>query len=618
MTAPLERRGPEGTRHVLVGSVALGHTLLATTPEAVIEVLPFTDRETGCAITGDIRLDNRDELIASLGRRADFAPMGDGELVLRAYLEWGEACIDHLLGDFAFAIWDPRSSTLFCARDHTGMRQLLYHHQPGRLFVFATEARAVLAHPGARRKINESRIADFLLGLEGASFESTFFSGVLRLPPAHCLTLGADGLSIRRYWTLRAGQPLALDSDEDYAAAFLEVFTEAVRCRLRGAGPVGSMLSGGMDSGSIVAVATQLLVAAGGPALKTFSAIGPDPDSCRESVTILEAVKISHIEPLVFSPSILDEHGEAVLALTEQVDDPFDAHMVMIRSIYQQAREAGISVVLDGVNGDIAFTSDTYQPRLLRKGAWRLAWREAVGEEAFSDGGWTRWHSLKASAIRAFAPRWFRWLWRRLSPHRSVAALNRAFVRRVRAVRQFDGYWDLNDAPGTDFVKDRQRAMMSPNSVVGRERYDRVAASCAIECRDPFMDVRVLEFSLRLPGEALHRDGWRKMILRRAMRALLPGQIIWRRGKEHVGWQFTRKLIERFPGYLILRPNEIEAIEPYLQGPSSLDAGQRFAGTDMGWLDFQVVSLAHWLARAVSVGELPTSEDRKCNDAVDG
>ena len=604
LTAPLERRGPEGTHHVRCGPVALGHTLLATTPEALIEILPFTDSSTECVITGDVRLDNREELFLTLGLEQCPASLGDGELVLRAYLEWGEGCVDHLLGDFAFAIWDPRSARLFCARDHIGMRQLIYFHQPDRLFAFATEPGAVLAHPAVPRRLNETRVADFLLGLEGADFESTFFSGVLRLPPAHSLTMGRNGLSIRRYWTLKPPPLLELSSEDEYADAFLKVFTEAVRCRLRGAGPVGSMLSGGIDSGSVVAVATSLLAAAGDPALKTISAIGSDPRSCRESSTILEVVKLPHLEPLLISPAILEEHGESILALTEQVNDPFDAHMVMIRTIYQQARESGLSVILDGVYGDVALTSETYQPRLLRRGSWRLAWREAIGEETFFGWGWTRWHSLKASAIRAFAPNWLRWLWRRLPPHRSIACLNGKFARKVRAIERIDRCWQMNDPLGRNFVKDRCRAMSSANPLVGRERYDRVAASCAIECRDPFMDVRVLELSLRLPGDILHRDGWRKMILRRAMRGLLPDAIIWRRGKEHVGWQFTRELVHRFPRYLHLDPNEIAMTEPYAIEVERLAAGQALAGTDMGWTGFQVVSFAHWLARVISSGVL--------------
>src|SRR5262245_26319534 len=158
---PLARRGPDATHSWRQGPVALGHTLLATTPESLVEVLPLTDPDSGCTITADVRLDNRVELIARLELAAEDRTIGDGELILRAYLRWGEECPARLLGDFAFVIWDPRSQRLFCARDHMGMRQLLYHHRPGTHFVFATEAGAVCAHPDVPRRINEGRIADF-------------------------------------------------------------------------------------------------------------------------------------------------------------------------------------------------------------------------------------------------------------------------------------------------------------------------------------------------------------------------------------------------------------------------------------------------------------------------
>ena len=104
MTLLLQRRGPDGTQHVLDGPIALGHTLLATTPEALHETLPVSDPASGCCITADVRLDNRDELLPALGLNEENRVIGDGEIILRAYLHWGEACLEHLLGDFAFAI----------------------------------------------------------------------------------------------------------------------------------------------------------------------------------------------------------------------------------------------------------------------------------------------------------------------------------------------------------------------------------------------------------------------------------------------------------------------------------------------------------------------------------
>lgn len=259
MAALLARRGPERCGAWQAGPVGLGHTLLATTPEAALERLPLEDPTSGCVVTADARLDNRGELLQALGLSDRAAVTGDGQLILAAYLRWGMACLERLRGDFAFALWDPRAMRLFCGRDHFGVRPLVYHHGPGRFFAFASEPRAVLVLPQTPYRINQGRIANHLVTqLEGIDKTSTFFEEVFRLPPAHALLVSPEGVRLWRYFSLEPGPELRLSSNEAYAEAFLEVFTEAVRCRLRGAATVGSMLSGGMDSGSVVAVARGL------------------------------------------------------------------------------------------------------------------------------------------------------------------------------------------------------------------------------------------------------------------------------------------------------------------------------------------------------------------------
>jgi asparagine synthase (glutamine-hydrolysing) len=170
----LVHRGPERTGTWHGGSVAFGHTLLATTPEARLEKLPHVHAASGCAITGDVRIDNRDELLARLRLDDRGTIIGEVQLVLAAYLEWGEACVERLLGDFAFAIWDQRARRLFCARDPMGMRPLYYTHTAA-WFMFASEPRAILVVPHVPFEINELRIADYLGGeLEGSDSTTSF------------------------------------------------------------------------------------------------------------------------------------------------------------------------------------------------------------------------------------------------------------------------------------------------------------------------------------------------------------------------------------------------------------------------------------------------------------
>ncbi len=321
--------------------------------------------------------------------------IGDAEIILQAYLLWHEACVEHLLGDFAFAIHDSRHKTLFCARDHFGVRPFYYHYSSGRFFVFASEPRAILALKKVPNKLNEGRIADFLISqLEGIDKTSTFYEEVYRLPPAHTLTISPDSMQIKRYWKLEPGPELQLDSDEAYAEAFLEVFTEAVRCRLRSAGPVGSMLSGGMDSGSIVAIAKDLLAKEGKGPLPTFSAIGPDPTNCTETRTTLLAQSLEGIEPHSIRYDQLDEILPELAELTWRENEPFDNHMTLVRSVYLLAHRRGVKVVMDGIDGDSVLSEGSQITRLLRGGRLLTAYREAVGQSLFWQGAYPAWQQL--------------------------------------------------------------------------------------------------------------------------------------------------------------------------------------------------------------------------------
>ena len=189
MTAPLAHRGPDGKGTWLGGRVGLGHLLLTTTPESQNERLPL--ERDGLTITADARLDNRDELLRAL----DISPAApDGELILAAYGRWGEACPARLLGDFAFAVWDTRRRILFAARDHFGVKPLYYFCSPG-VFAFASELKALLPVPFVPRRLDEERVADYLLSL-GEDTESTFYRDIRRLPPAHTITATGETVTI--------------------------------------------------------------------------------------------------------------------------------------------------------------------------------------------------------------------------------------------------------------------------------------------------------------------------------------------------------------------------------------------------------------------------------------
>lgn len=551
--ARLRRRGPDGAEVWQDGAVALGHASLVTTPEAALERLPLRHADTGCVITADARLDNRDVLLVALGLDRAGGVIGDGALILQAYLRWGEDCVEHLLGDFAFAIRDPRRNAVFCARDHMGMRQLIYTHRAGRLFAFATDARALVALETVPKRLNEARVLDFLDGeIEAVDDEVTFFEEVFRLPAAHIMTVDAQGLRLRRYWRLEPGPMLQLPSDAAYAEAFTEVFTEAVRCRLRSPDTPGSMLSGGMDSGSVAVVAADLLAGQGKGPLPTFSGTGSDYGRV-ETRLIADAMGLPGIAPTAIRHDDLGALLPALRARIDDPEDPFDRHMSMITAIYATAAQAGLKVVLDGVSGDTVFARGNVLEAAIREGRGRDVLRHARSEALASGRRWDFWKTLLRAGWGKFAPTEIR----QKRHHWLVAQRERRHIARSSLAPELIVKHDLagrraryrrhNYPEGLALPAERASKMTAGYITVARERYDRVAAAQGVEARDPFCDLRVLNFCLSLPDSQIWREGHAKFTLRRAMAGRLPDSIRWNRTRDHHGGDFTKAVLDLAP-----------------------------------------------------------------------
>src|SRR5579863_8209599 len=339
MLAVLARRGPDGSGKWYRGAAGLGHQMSRITPESPCGRYPLEDPASELVITADVRIDNRAELSTELELRG--AKLDDGELILHAYQRWGQCLAEKLAGDFSFAILDLRHKTLFCARDHFGCKPFYYCYTPGHLFAFASEIKALLSLPDAPRKLNEAKVAAFLAPvLQNIDDAGTFYAGIFRLPPAHTLTVTPDGILLRRYWSLDPSRELKLGSDQDYAEAFRALFTEAVRCRLRGTSPIGCMLSGGLDSSSVACVAQGLFEAQRSPGLHTFSAVLSDASECGESPFINEILRARKIKShVVRSGELFSFVPDLEKALNEE-DEPWDttltlSHRILFRAAQQ-------------------------------------------------------------------------------------------------------------------------------------------------------------------------------------------------------------------------------------------------------------------------------------------
>jgi len=253
--------------------VGFGHTLFRTTWEARYERQPFTlDQQVW--IVADARVDAREDLVRELGCEHHLAPnqTPDVELILRAYLKWGEACLDHMIGDFSFAIWNRRSRSLFCARDHFGVK-LFYYAWIGATFIFSNTIAALRLHPRITSRLNERALGDFLLFDCNWTLDTTFFADIQKLPAAHQLTAVDTGLKRRKYWQLVAPERVSYRREEECVEGFRERLDQAVADRLR-TGKVSISFSGGLDSTNMALAARNLVHRRGQQAdLKAFTGV---------------------------------------------------------------------------------------------------------------------------------------------------------------------------------------------------------------------------------------------------------------------------------------------------------------------------------------------------------
>jgi asparagine synthase (glutamine-hydrolysing) len=283
MTSFMAYRGPDGMDTFAADNIGLGHTMLRTTELVLNDRQPA--RLGGLWITADVRLDCRTQLAEKLTKANSGCivfGVSDAMLLLHAYATWGRDCVDHLRGDFAFGIWDTAAKTLFCARDHLGVKPF-YYADLGRVFLFSNTLNCLRQHPLVTAELNEAAIGDFLLFGLNYDKATTTFRDIQRLPPAHSLTVSRDGLEIKSYWQPPTGGRIRYAQSEEYLERFAELLRGAVEDRLR-TDRVGIFLSGGLDSGAVAVTAKNSAKNRGGVPILSSYTVGYDsliPDNER-------------------------------------------------------------------------------------------------------------------------------------------------------------------------------------------------------------------------------------------------------------------------------------------------------------------------------------------------
>jgi asparagine synthase (glutamine-hydrolysing) len=527
MVDELLHRGPDARGARTYGGVAgegtgggtgLGHARLSILDLRAEANQPFESEDGELAITYNGEIFNYVELrreLEQLGRH--FRTSSDTEVLLQAYAEWGDLAVERLNGMWAFAILDRRRDRLFCSRDRFGIKPFAYAVTGGRL-LFASEIKALLAAEPALATPSWTALSMLVQSTRGYRLEQSCFEGVLRLPPAHNLIATRGGIELQRYWDYPAGTDEVIPIEEA-AEQLRELLTDSIRLRMRSDVPVGSMLSSGIDSSSIVC----LLRSFDSSPHATFSAAYPEA-AVNEAPRAEALARELGMEPNAV-PGLPEDFLGTLSRCVEHLEGPHRSPAVLPVWNIMQAASQSVTCLLDGQGADelLAGYPEACFPfacwDLVRRGRFVAAAREA-----------------RLQAVSLGAPTALAWLGRTALPSSQrllTAARGDARVLAGPLAAAPPGPTDRADPvpPQSDALNAELRRQHEGNLAHLLHYGDALSMAHGVESRLPFMDYRLVEAVFRMPGHYKLRDGLGKAVLRKAMRGTVPDDILDERRK---------------------------------------------------------------------------------------
>lgn len=512
--------------------LALGHRRLSILDLSPLGHQPMCTQDGRYWIVFNGEVYNYIELRSELEKLGHaFISKTDTEVILAAYAEWGEDCLARFNGMWAFAIYDSVRRTLFLARDRFGVKPLYYWVSPDRLFAFGSEIKQFTVLPGWQAKLNGQRGYDFLVFGITDHTEETMFSGVYQIKPGHCALLSVEDpgslapgkpIACRRWYELR---PAEFDGSLDEAAAFFrDLFEDSIALRLRADVQIGSCLSGGLDSSSIVCVMNRLLRQQGAHGQqRTFSACS-DVARFDERKWIDIVVRHTGVQASFVYPS-LERLFEESPTITWHQDEPYGSTSIYAQwNVFRLAAQSGVKVMLDGQGADeqLCGYHGFFGPHLATL-IKNLRWGDLISEVAALQ----RLHAYSIiTSIKFMMPY--------LLPNTITQRLKRlggyAHSRpvwlnheRLRA-EPVDPFWKSGAREGSIQALSKSQ-VTSSNLQMLLHWEDRDSMAHSVESRVPFLDYRLVEFVLGLPDKFKIHGGETKRILRLAMRGVLPEAI---------------------------------------------------------------------------------------------
>ena len=532
--------GPDGHGEWVAGAVGLGHFMLHTTPESLQESLPAAHPQVpALRITADAWLDNRAELFALLGvDRDEQATMPDSTLILLAYAKWGTACVAHLLGDFAFAIWDGVQQRLFCARDPFGCKPFLYYDDGQRL-LFASDINGILAALPSTPALHEALLAAWLQGNTNfAEKRLTFYQGIVKLPPAHTLTVTTTQSQLVEYWSPQDAPAIQVNSVEEAVETVCERLHQAVATRLRTPFAVGAHLSGGMDSSVVTALAARALRQQG-QTLTPFSWSPPPEAKTSEELDQQRVTTLCQHEQLTCHYTTLCAADLLALYQRDVTRQPtlMLAHEQIVQ---QQASAQGIRVLLSGWGGDegVSFNGRGYLPSLLWRGQWQTLHR-LIGQRVQA-------HAAGVNPLRkvkqygrylytqAITPVWQSQVQPWWDGNIGYGRWDDSCIQPAFAQRQQQAVLALRGPRGGEYpdLRINQQRLLTHGHLTRRiEDWATAGARHQLVYRYPLLDRRIVEFCLGLPESFFLDQGWSRAFFSKVAGTILPASLQYQRSK---------------------------------------------------------------------------------------
>ena len=519
----IRHRGPDDDGFLLKDGVALGMRRLS-----IIDLAggaqPISGEDGSVTIVFNGEIYNFQELRPELEKRGHvFKTHSDTETIVHAYEEYGPACLNHLRGMFALAIWDDKKREAFIARDRVGKKPLYYTVTPGQTLVFGSEIKSILEHPDVKREMNLEAL-DAFLTLGYIPDPLSIFQNIHKLPPGHFLTFSNGRVHTEQYWDFKF-EPAESRKPEDYLEELRELLNESVRLRLISDVPLGAFLSGGIDSSTVVALMARQM----NQPVKTFS-IGFHEDSYNElKYARLTAKKLGtdHHEFFV-TPQICDIIDDLIWHFDEPFADPSAIPTFMVSKL---ARDH-VTVALSGDGGDELFAGYTHYvvqqsrrtvsslPKALREGVMRpLSYH-------LPHGAWGRnyLHNISLDPIDRYLDSlsYFTHLGRKalytpefmnaLPSTDGVAQRFRDYGNRVKTSEPLDRFLYID---GKTYL---------PGDIL--TKVDRMSMATSLEVRVPLLDHKLIDFVTKVPASLKLAGTKTKYLLKRVARDLIPAEIL--------------------------------------------------------------------------------------------